>query len=182
MAPDRCGYRYCAYYCEENAWHLAGGAQLALGARSVVFITNAARRALLFEQRAAPGNFVLWDYHVVVLVRGEQAQWVYDLDSLLPFPTSLETYARRTFGDSTAFPKEVQSRFRILPGQDFVRNFSSDRSHMRAPNGSWLRPPPPWPVIGGTRSDNWSLSDLLDLNRPRPGEWLDLPGLLGLLD
>lgn len=54
-------------------------------------------KVALWYQKAAPfeGNPVVWDYHVVLLLRPRQAalnengrtmSWVYDFDTILPVP------------------------------------------------------------------------------------------------
>ena len=52
-------------------------------------------------------------------------------------------------------------RFRVIPADDYVARFSSDRSHMRRADGSWIAPPPPWPPID--RGDPTVFASLLDL-------------------
>jgi len=37
--------------------------------------------------------------------------------------------------------------YRLIPGDEFLAKFSSDRRHMRSENGDWLSPPPPWDII-----------------------------------
>lgn len=36
-----------------------------------------------------------------------------------------------------------------MAGSEYVAEFSSDRSHMRAADGGWTKPPPEWPCIHG---------------------------------
>jgi hypothetical protein len=37
-------------------------------------------------------------------------------------------------------------KFKVIKEEEFVKNFSSDRSHMKK-NGEWLAPPPSYPPI-----------------------------------
>ena len=35
-------------------------------------------------------------------------------------------------------------KFRVIPAESFLRTFASDRSHMKKPNGEWIKTPPPY--------------------------------------
>ena len=37
--------------------------------------------------------------------------------------------------------------FRVVPAPTFLAKFSSDRRHMKKPDGSWMKPPPNYPII-----------------------------------
>lgn len=37
--------------------------------------------------------------------------------------------------------------FRVIPADTYLIEFSSDRRHMRRPDGSWIKPPPSYPPI-----------------------------------
>ncbi|KOB65718.1 Protein N-terminal glutamine amidohydrolase, partial [Operophtera brumata] len=37
--------------------------------------------------------------------------------------------------------------FRVVPAKQFLQHFASDRRHMKRPDGSWIKPPPPYPAI-----------------------------------
>lgn len=37
--------------------------------------------------------------------------------------------------------------FRVVPAKQFLQSFASDRRHMKRPDGSWIKPPPPYPAI-----------------------------------
>lgn len=39
--------------------------------------------------------------------------------------------------------------YRVVGAQQFLTHFSSDRRHMRTPEGLWQAPPPPGPCIRG---------------------------------
>jgi hypothetical protein len=47
--------------------------------------------------------------------------------------------------------REAPRSFRVIPAMEYLRNFASDRSHMRRKNSQemdeWLSPPPPYPPI-----------------------------------
>lgn len=38
-------------------------------------------------------------------------------------------------------------KFRVIPARTFLQSFASDRSHMKKPNGEWIKDPPPYPPI-----------------------------------
>ncbi len=148
MSPQL--HRYCARYCEENIWHLAQEPVFADRERErvVAIISNAEAACLFWDQRMceAPDYPVWWDYHVILFVK-EGAWRVYDLDTALPFPVAASTYLRQTFRFQERMPEVIRPRFLLLDGDDYVRSFSSDRSHMRDGDGAWYAPPPAWPPI-----------------------------------
>lgn len=41
-------------------------------------------------------------------------------------------------------------KFRVIPAEAFLRTFASDRSHMKKPNGEWIKMPPPYSPIRTT--------------------------------
>ncbi|MCC7384844.1 MAG: hypothetical protein IT384_23550 [Deltaproteobacteria bacterium] len=167
---------YAENYCEENIWHLAGDAAVGPGERFAVFITSPARATPLWKQRAAPREDepVLWDYHVILLLRTMEGTEVYDLDTTLGFPTPLGEYLRATFHPERPVPAENRARFRVLAADEYRRSFGSDRRHMLLPDGTWRSPPPPWPLI---QAGALTLDAALDLDRDTPGELMDLEAL-----
>ncbi|KAH0562372.1 hypothetical protein GP486_002938 [Trichoglossum hirsutum] len=54
-------------------------------------------------------------------------------------------------GLSTSRIRGAPRSFRVIPAMEYLRNFSSDRSHMRKANSQgkdeWASPPPPYPPI-----------------------------------
>ena len=174
-------FPYTPFYCEENIWHLAQSADCRGDdgqSRYVVFISNRSGHCALWNQRAAPSPTqpVVWDYHVVLLVR--RGQWqVWDLDTRLEMPSAIEPYVQGTFPARLSVPTELRPAFRVIEAERFVREFASDRSHMRSPTGDWLEPPPPWPMImrDGVTSN---LAAFIDVTGEEvPGEVLDLAEL-----
>ncbi|CAA7265438.1 unnamed protein product [Cyclocybe aegerita] len=146
----------------------------------VVFISNANQSVALWSQKAARarGNAVIWDYHVILLLRprqqddgslasrpGKLRSWVYDFDTTLPIPCPWEDYLDSTF--FRGITPEYESQFRVVPGPPFLENFASDRSHMVVhPEGNiqakdsetaegvmeepiYYHPPPDYPAICG---------------------------------
>jgi hypothetical protein len=130
---------YAPFYCEENVLRLCPS----LGPDALaVLVTNASRRIEMLRQRAGgPGaGAVPWDYHAFAMALRDG--WlVWDFDTTLGFPVSASEYLRRSFAREPAEPPV----FRVMLAADYVREFRSDRSHMRRPDGSWAAPPPPWP-------------------------------------
>lgn len=148
LRKDPLMYTYC--YCEENIYNLLK--QQADPRRcAVLFISNAERTVAVWEQRGRPlGKPVVWDYHVVLVCMTESGGLdVYDFDSLLPFPSSLDTYLLRAFQDQSGVLPPYRACFRVAHGPDYLAWFSSDRRHMRGEDGGWNARPPMYPIICG---------------------------------
>lgn len=161
-------YQPC--YCEENVWHLAGDPALAALPRRVVFLSNPARQVLMFGQRAAgEAGYVVWDYHVVLLVK--DAGWqVHDLDFVGGRPVPVAAWLQASFPLTGRVPGHLEPRLRVIGADRFRAVFSSDRSHMRTADGGWRAPPPAWPAPGqGT-----NLMRFVDVEADFEGEVLDL--------
>ncbi|MFP4549387.1 MAG: hypothetical protein ACLFNT_01165 [Spirochaetales bacterium] len=145
-------FDYVPFFCEENIYRLAAS-RLALepevasaaSRATVIFISNQARQVLVSRQKAGRGplHVVIWDYHVVY----EEAGMLFDLDSTLDCPIRCDQWIEATFPAAVlkAYP-ELAPRFVIVPAQDFVGSFTTDRRHMRRSDGSYRSPPPGWPA------------------------------------
>lgn len=168
--------RYAPYYCEENVYWLAQDTRFAGMRREVVFVSNEARTVAIFSQRAAPseGEPVVWDYHVVLAVYAPSGVEVWDLDCTGGAPLPAREWLELGFGPARALPRRFRPRFRVIDADEFVSTFSSDRGHMRAPDGRWLQPPPGWPAI--VRGPP-NLMRFVDVRDPIAGELLDLRAL-----
>ncbi|XP_032832937.2 protein N-terminal glutamine amidohydrolase [Petromyzon marinus] len=158
---DQCGYWGC--YCEENVWKLiehARGRRRTLRGLYAVFISNDARTVPLWKQKCKQGTDepVLWDYHVLLLLQhaedgsssnssSSSSSFVYDLDSTLPFPCTLDSYAAQALRPDRDLKRRYRRRLRVVPADTFMRTFASDRSHMQDELGQWRAPPPPHPCI-----------------------------------
>lgn len=177
-APDRRTMaRHQPYYCEENVWWLAQEASLASLAREVVIITNASRAVVMLHQRAAPapGAPIGWDYHVVLATRDDAgAAEVHDLDCVLGSRLPARRWLDASFALADRLPRSYLPRFRVVPAEEYVATFCSDRSHMRDRRGRLRRPPPPWPCIGAGEPN---LERFLDLDDVFIGEVLELDAL-----
>ena len=165
-------YNYAPYYCEENIWHLCQEKDFQNVDRKVVLISNLRRQCALWNQRARMGlgEPVLWDYHVIMLFESNGWQ-VFDLDTLLETPTPAEKYIECTFGDDRT-PEDFLPMFRVMDADEFVRVFSSDRSHMLTADGRWQVEPPSWPAI--VRDGKSNLMELIDMQNPSVGTVMDL--------
>ncbi len=166
-------------YCEENVWHLCQAPELAGRDPWVVLLTNAERLCPVWAQQgdAPPGEPILWDYHAIVLVGGPPWE-VWDLNSMLGAPVDLAKYLRLSFPRVKQWPEHLRPRFRVLTAGEYLRHFSSDRSHMLDDEGGYYEPPPPWPLICDSRL-GMTLPLLLDPEQPHPGEWLDWRAFIG---
>ena len=102
-----------------------------------------------WQQKAGVGGApILWDYHVVLATHA--VGWlIWDLDGRLGYPIAARTWLDTTFPCPNLVPARFQPRFALIPADDFVSTFGSDRGHMRAADGTWQQPPPPWPAIAG---------------------------------
>ncbi|KAF8061574.1 N-terminal glutamine amidase-domain-containing protein [Lyophyllum atratum] len=150
---------YTSCYCEENVYLLAQNfhedPEIVQSWRVfVVFVSNRTKTVALWNQKLArePHYPVVWDYHVVLLLRrptqdqillqSESSQgvasgtaartrlgqsWIYDFDTQLELPCPLEDYLEGTFME---VPPQFESLFRIIPSEVFLEHFASDRSHM----------------------------------------------------
>lgn len=178
--------QYTPYYCEENIWQLAAERREAGLASTVALITNPDRSCVLWNQRAAgsPGESLVWDYHVILIARdpaGAGERWqVFDLDTHLGAPVDFADYAAATFAPPGRLPVRFEPRFRLIPGDEWLARFASDRAHMRSPDGRYHHPPPPWPLIH--REGAPLFLEWLDEDGPGPGRWRSLDELLGEFD
>lgn len=184
LAREACAYQ--AYYCEENVWQLCQHPALAGLERTAVFVTNAWRTCAMWLQRAAtaPHLPIVWDYHVVLhtAATDRQPALIWDLDTLLDFPTPAATWLDHTFAGTSHVRHTYQPRFRLIPSARYIAAFASDRSHMRDASGAWLQPPPPWPAIQPPAPE-LPLARILELEAPIAADEriLDLAGAVAAL-
>ncbi|KAI6103554.1 N-terminal glutamine amidase-domain-containing protein [Pisolithus sp. B1] len=160
---------YTSQYCEENIYFLAQRmlAQPNIEGKwdiNIIFISNPSRTVTYINSRRASSsiyNAVIWDYHVILALRGsfaadrddERGTWVYDLDTRLPVPYHWEEYVERTFPGHSDLPGQFQSLFRVVPCKVYLDSFASDRSHMIISDPShgphYLAAPPSYPSAQG---------------------------------
>ncbi len=165
-------YRYTEFFCEENIWWLARSLiDEGFDERQikVLFFSNAGKSILLSNQRAAaPQQLVIWDYHVVLELSLEQQPWIFDFDSRLGFPEQRDVYLSETFPAQHELAGPFRSQVRIVPAGDFLRFFSSDRSHMQGRLAASAFPD--YPIIQpepGERSID--IADYWDMNKALEG-------------
>lgn len=170
---------YQPYYCEENVWQLCRHSQFAQRPGWALFISNESGRCAMWQQRAATGqSYVLWDYHVVMVVQAALfGAEVWDLDCNLGMPVPLSDYLDASFPELSPEHACYRPRFRLVATALLQRHFSSDRRHMRNSDGSFIQPPPCWPMPRGDEGVPHNLHRFTDVTKPFIGELLDLPEL-----
>ena len=141
------------YFCEENVWRLCYRKMREQPESQffVVFISNSRQCVPMFHQLATsnPEKPCCWDYHVILLCASPNEEVVvFDMDSSLPYPTPLQNYVDLSFLQDESSSSPFAPMFRVVPGPVFLREFSSDRSHMfNAETNRWNASPPPYDCI-----------------------------------
>lgn len=151
MAPLSSPFLHQPFWCEENVWHLAQHPAVAAASeRLVLLLSGAQAQVACWQQKAGQdGDPILWDYHVVLAARFDGWQ-IWDLDGRLGCPTGARQWLRATFPCPEVVPAAYQPRFAVIPADEYVARFGSDRAHMLDASGNWQQPPPPWAAITGT--------------------------------
>lgn len=115
----------------------------------------------LWQQETGDPNqdyLTIWDYHVIMMCRESSSSFshplVYDLDSRLPFPCSFPRYWDQGIRSDSLICPEFVRNFRMVHAEEYLNVFASDRSHMRRPDGSWIKSPPQYPCIRTSTCDN----------------------------
>lgn len=146
---SRSTYLYTPLFCEENIWQLAHsmveeGVEVAT--MQVLFISNREKQVVLFNQRSAADlGHVVWDYHVILRHQDASGDAIYDFDSRLPFPCNSDDYIAATFGMQSELAAPLRATLRMIPADEYLSRFHSDRSHMRGVVAE--SDVPPWPAI-----------------------------------
>ena len=171
---NRNDFLYHPFYCEENIWHLCQNE--ALKRSYVVYIISEGKSFPMINQRGAPDPEIplFWDYHVILLVTNETNR-IIDFDTQLPFVNDVAFYCEKSFIDDCFLDSKNTPQFRLVPSDQYVSKFSSNRKHMRTELG-WSSPPPDWPTIGGNLGDN--LADFVDMANKAIGEILTREALV----
>ncbi|XP_051015593.1 protein N-terminal glutamine amidohydrolase isoform X1 [Acomys russatus] len=119
----------------------------------------------IWKQQARPGNGpVIWDYHVVLLhVSSEGQSFIYDLDTILPFPCPFDTYVEDALKSDADIHPQFRRKFRVVRADCYLKNFASDRSHMKDSSGNWKEPPPEYPCIE-TGDSTMNLNDFISMD------------------
>lgn len=126
----------------------------------MVFIASRGDYFPMLHQQggASPNHLVLWDYHVILCLNGQ----ILDFNSTLHFCSPLPTYFEHSFIDESLLDPLEIPLFRVLPADEYVRTFRSDRSHMKTETG-WQAPPPDWPLICESGSNLQRFTNMTDL-------------------
>ncbi|XP_054047071.1 protein N-terminal glutamine amidohydrolase isoform X3 [Rissa tridactyla] len=103
----------------------------------------------LWKQKSGRGDEpVVWDYHVILLhVSSGEQNFIYDLDTVLPFPCPFDMYSVEAFRLDDSLRPEFHRKIRMIRADLYLKTFASDRSHMKDANGKWQKPPPSYPCI-----------------------------------
>lgn len=134
-------------YCEENVWQMAR--QPSSNPRWAVFMSTEDRECVMHAQisRYHDEGTVIWDYHVVLLEESEDGFIVWDPNCREGYPLPCSHWTQANF---PTWDSEV--RFRLVDTGAFLREFRSDRRHMRNADGE-LEAPPPWPEVSPGESN-----------------------------
>ncbi len=114
------GLQYTSCFCEENVYLLAKKC-ITIDATTkcesfVVFISSRSKQTPIWCQKSGRSNEspVVWDYHVVLLVRENSCDAnnpnsvIFDIDSTLPFPCRAAKYFVQSFKPQYFLPEEHQ--------------------------------------------------------------------------
>ncbi|XP_061462060.1 protein N-terminal glutamine amidohydrolase isoform X2 [Rhineura floridana] len=149
--PPRPACVYTSCYCEENVWKLCEYIQnqnlCPLEEFYAVFISNDRKM----------------DYHVLLLHVSRDQNFIYDLDTVLPFPCPIDTYIEEAFKSDSNITPEFRRKVRLVRADVYLKTFASDRSHMKDASGNWLKPPPLYPCIE-TADFKMNLDDFISMN------------------
>lgn len=168
---NQCVYTSC--YCEENVWKLCeyikNQRHCPLEEVYAVFISNERKKIPIWKQKSSRGDEpVIWDYHVILLHASKQGpSFIYDLDTILPFPCSLDVYSMEAFQSDKHLKPAYWRKLRVIPGDTYLKEFASDRSHMKDFDGNWRMPPPAYPCLE-TPESKMNLDDFICMD-PRVG-------------
>lgn len=109
-------------YCEENVWRLVYRKLHTPNGDSdveyyVVFISNPLKCVPMFHQLASTNASrpCYWDYHVILISHSKvdhSLSLVFDMDSRLPFPCSLDVYLTNAFPPNIEWPEQYLPFFR----------------------------------------------------------------------
>ncbi|CAF1166362.1 unnamed protein product [Adineta ricciae] len=176
---DRCVYTAC--YCEENIWKLCESWKQNdanhLTTLYAVFISNQQRQIPVWEQKSSSrdDHLVIWDYHVILVDKSPSSTMIYDLDTTLPFPVSVNDYLQLAIRDESDLLRKYHREFRVIPAQQYLDTFASDRSHMlKKDQVTYNAPPPTYPPISNERSTN-NINDFIDMKSTNvPGTVMNL--------
>jgi protein N-terminal glutamine amidohydrolase len=138
-----------------------------------VFISSRSRQVPIWNQKMSASDDadepVIWDYHVIFVIKttasstdeatavdldsrsrqGQGRAYILDLDTRLDFPVDAVEYFEKSFRPQIPLRREYEQSFRVVPAEEYLSHFASDRSHMKDSG----MPPPSWPCIRGEKAD-----------------------------
>lgn len=166
---NRCDYRYTALFCEENIWHLADSL-IKQGVKPsnlhIIFLSNADQQVVIFNQKPGHDNEpVIWDYHVVLLRKENNAYYIYDFDTLAEFKITADYYLQHSFPNHLNIKQAYQPQFRLINAETYLSQFSSDRSHMLGTIADNRFPDYP-PIEADTLDKALYFQQLINFNQP----------------
>lgn len=107
---------------------------------------------------------VIWDYHVLAVgCKPTGDIVVFDQDSTLPFPCSVDVWIDKALQPHSAGcrSEQLRRRWRCVEATAFLAHFASDRSHMVKQvdvdgdvRKQWSSPPPAYQCISTEADDN----------------------------
>ncbi|UJR25111.1 hypothetical protein I4U23_006470 [Adineta vaga] len=179
VIQDQCVYTSC--YCEENIWKLCESWKENdpnhFNNLYAVFISNQHRQIPMWEQKSSirDDHLVIWDYHVILVDKSSSPANIYDFDSTLSFPVSVNNYLQLVVRDEKNLLRKYHRRFRVIPAQEYLDKFASDRSHMlKEDKVTYNAPPPTYPPISNEKSTN-NINDFIDMkSNDGPGTVMNL--------
>lgn len=128
-------YTYTPLFCEENIWLLCQSLismDISADEISVLFLSNINKEIIILNQRfTSSQEAIAYDYHVILKYQPHDDETlVFDFDTRLPFPVEWKTYQLQSFPDQVSLPASQRMMIREIPSDEYLRCFSSDRSHM----------------------------------------------------
>ncbi|KAK1427808.1 hypothetical protein QVD17_16503 [Tagetes erecta] len=177
-------YWYCVptinhLFCEENVYllckKLCTDGVADISDLFVVFISNEHKHIPLWHQKAShrADGIILWDYHVICIQQrkeGKPVDLVWDLDSTLPFPSTLTSYVSDSIRPSIELFSEFQRVFRVVHAPLFLSYFASDRRHMKDAEGNWMSPPPEYNAIVAEDGTVHNLNQYIEMSTKDVGK------------
>lgn len=149
---------YTSCYCEENVWKLLHKIPAEYKKDSyAVFISNDSKTVPIWYQSKSDSisEPVVWDYHVIAIHKSSMESFVYDMDTILEFPTSFKKYYEKALPILKNISKKYHRFYRVVAAKYYLENFASDRSHMiDKQTGKYQAEPPKYDCIKCENSNN----------------------------
>ncbi|BFZ62721.1 Protein N-terminal glutamine amidohydrolase [Saitoella coloradoensis] len=154
---------YTASFCEENVWHQCQKWKEDhpedFDRKYAVFVLTASERTPMFNQKLCKeSKAMFWTHHVLSITCPEEGSddpvMVWDQDTSLDFPCPFPKYCVETFKPTFNHDEALRRRYRVVPAQDYLDHFHSDRRHMKDDGGEYLSEPPEWEEIRGGNGEH----------------------------